>query len=255
MKLHKKLHHHFKKHHKKYLAGASLWWVGLLAIKVFVLGTGIFGFLTIKEGVFAAPPAAEYCNNYYNSSACINDYDGVMDGPCLWNNNSSECIPEIEATCSILDEFSCDTANTMDGPCLWNGISCLAEFQIGVCSEYWTNSDACSNASLSETCVFNDQENICVGVNFCSDYSSSYMCSQDYGLFWDCFWDENTPGNCLSEGSITSCNEFGNNETMCTNNDTGLGCFWNGETCIEAICSVLDQSNCESSPVNDGPCL
>ena len=53
MKIHKKVHHHLKKHHKKYLTRVSLWWIWFLAIKIFVLGTGIFGFFSMKEGVFA----------------------------------------------------------------------------------------------------------------------------------------------------------------------------------------------------------
>ena len=301
--------------YKKNLVEVSLWWVELLAIKIFVLGIGIFGLFFHQNDVFAAEFCSEYqefeCNGNFadfdgdciwdgNNSECISEMNAscsvldefncdtanVMDSPCLWNSNNFECISEMDATCSIFDEsscdtanandgpclwdgnssclpewdvicsifdeFSCDTANASDGPCIWNGMNCITEPQ--TCSEYWTNSDACSNASLPETCVFDDQENICVGVNFCSDYNSSYMCSQDYGFFWDCFWDENDPGNCLSESTITSCNEFGNNDTMCTNNDTGLGCIWDNDTCIDPICSVLDESSCESSPVMDGPC-
>ncbi|MDD3263085.1 MAG: leucine-rich repeat domain-containing protein [Candidatus Absconditabacteria bacterium] len=53
MKFHKIIHHHIKKHHKKYLLGLSLSGLGIFILKFFVLVTGFFGLLAQKDGVFA----------------------------------------------------------------------------------------------------------------------------------------------------------------------------------------------------------
>ncbi|MDD3262336.1 MAG: hypothetical protein PHR61_00665 [Candidatus Absconditabacteria bacterium] len=223
IKLHPKVHHHIKKHHKKYLFGISLGGIGFLAIKIFVLSTGIFGLFTIKDGAYAAS-----CSDW-NGWTQMDCEDTYMNGGLNCERN------DMDMTCNELGGGGSYCSSTYPDP----------RMDID-----------CDNDSL---CQWNRGNSSCedIGgggepITQCYQYEEQNACNENTSsLPFSCYWDSS------SCNEITQCYDYeylNDNGSSCNEDENNRGCFWNGSSCIDNAPTCNDYGTNENQCTNDNNC-